>query len=73
MLATPGPLPPPPGADHDWAFELKWDGVHAIAYLGTGPYQLLSRNDLDMTVRYPELAALADVYRNGELVLDGRS
>jgi bifunctional non-homologous end joining protein LigD len=71
MLATLGPLPPPPGDDADWAYELKWDGVRAVAYLGAGPYRLLSRNEQDMSGRYPELAALADTYREQELVLDG--
>jgi bifunctional non-homologous end joining protein LigD len=71
MLATAGPLPPPPGSDDDWAYELKWDGVRAVAYLGAGPYRLLSRTDQDMTGRYPELATLADTYGDQELVLDG--
>jgi bifunctional non-homologous end joining protein LigD len=71
MLATAGPLPPPPGRDHDWAYELKWDGVRAVAYLGAGPYRLLSRTDQDMTGRYPELGGLADTYADEELVLDG--
>src|SRR6186713_3292137 len=71
MLATAGPLPPPPGRDDDWAYELKWDGVRAVAYLGAGPYRLLSRTDQDMTGRYPELTGLADTYAEEELVLDG--
>ena len=71
MLATAGPLPPPPSRDDEWAYELKWDGVRAVAYLGAGAYRLLSRTDQDMTGRYPELAALADTYPDEELVLDG--
>ena len=39
MLATAGPLP----AGDDWAYELKWDGVRAVAYLDAGPLRLLSR------------------------------
>ena len=36
MLATPGNLPPP-AEEARWAFEMKWDGVRAVAYLdGTG-------------------------------------
>lgn len=35
MLATARPLPPPPGRADEWAYELKWDGVRAVAYLGT--------------------------------------
>lgn len=70
MLATAGPLPPPPGRDDDWAFELKWDGVRAIGYVDVGRLRLLSRTGLDMTSRYPELAPLASAV--GEpLVLDG--
>jgi bifunctional non-homologous end joining protein LigD len=68
MLATPGPLPPP-AADAEWAYELKWDGVRAVAYLGNGPLQLLSRTDQDMTARYPELTRLGTEYEH--LVLDG--
>jgi ATP-dependent DNA ligase len=29
MFATLGPLPPPPGRDDQWGYELKWDGVRA--------------------------------------------
>lgn len=70
MLATTGPLPPPPGDAGDWAHELKWDGVRAVAYLHDGHLRLLSRTDQDMTSRYPELAPLATAVP-GRLVLDG--
>lgn len=65
MLATAGPLPPPPGDDAEWAYELKWDGVRAVAYLGARPYRLLSRTDQDMTSRYPELAPRRRLPRPG--------
>jgi bifunctional non-homologous end joining protein LigD len=70
MLATLGPLPPPPGRNDQWGFELKWDGVRAITYLSGGTLRLLSRTDKDMTSRYPELAALASAV-DGPMILDG--
>jgi len=56
MLATPGPLPRDDGS---WAYEFKWDGVRAVAYLGDGELVLRSRNDRDVTTSYPEVAAAA--------------
>ena len=70
MLATLGPLPPPPGRDEQWGFELKWDGVRAITYLTGGTIRLPSRTDKDMTSRYPELAGLASAV-DGPMILDG--
>ena len=59
-----------PGEQDRYGWELKWDGVRAIAYVCSGDVRLLSRNDNDMTASYPELgvlARLADV----PVVLDG--
>ncbi|NUR73734.1 MAG: DNA ligase [Hamadaea sp.] len=65
MLATAGVIPEGPG----WAFEFKWDGVRAIASTSSaGDLRLISRNDLDLTSSYPELAELG-AYRS--LTLDG--
>jgi bifunctional non-homologous end joining protein LigD len=66
MLAVLGELP---AKDEGWAFEMKWDGVRAIAYLERGQ-RLLSRNDKDITVAYPELGGLAEAV-GGPVVLDG--
>ena len=43
-----------------WAFEIKWDGVRAIAYSEPGPAAILESRNLAMTItaRYPELARL---------------
>jgi bifunctional non-homologous end joining protein LigD len=67
MLATLGPLPTGDG----WAYELKWDGVRAVAYLERGRLRLLSRNDRDVSASYPELAVLAERSPRRRLVLDG--
>ena len=70
MLATPAPLPSA-AEDRQWAYEVKWDGVRAVAYLQDGQLRLMSRTDRDITRRYPELAALATSLRGEAVVLDG--
>jgi bifunctional non-homologous end joining protein LigD len=70
MLATPAPLPSP-AEDRQWAYEVKWDGVRAVAYLQNGQLRLMSRTDRDITRRYPELAALAASLPDQAVVLDG--
>ncbi len=68
MLARPGALP---GDGHRWAFEVKWDGVRAIAYSRPGELRLESRNLNDITDRYPELARLNRALSSHEAVIDG--
>ncbi len=69
MLAQPGDLPTGP----EWAYELKWDGVRALADTRGGRLRLYSRSGADVTVAYPELAGLAeavpDVLLDGEIVV----
>ncbi|MDM7888204.1 ATP-dependent DNA ligase [Curtobacterium sp. RHCJP20] len=44
----------------EWAFEMKWDGVRALATVRDGRVTLRSRNDNDLTVQYPELQELGE-------------
>jgi bifunctional non-homologous end joining protein LigD len=69
MLATSGDLP----ADEDrWAFEVKWDGVRALAYLKDGQLTLESRNLTDITARYPELSGMGlGIGQPHAVILDG--
>src|SRR3712207_3063588 len=55
MLAKLSKLP---ARDEGWAYEIKWDGIRAIAYLQPGRLRLESRNLNDLTDGYPELRAL---------------
>jgi bifunctional non-homologous end joining protein LigD len=70
MNATPAEHPPPgPG----WAWELKWDGIRALAYARGGALRLFTRNGNEVSRRYPELAPLAraldiDAVLDGEIV-----
>jgi len=70
-LGTEGELGGTASEKHDeWAFEMKWDGIRAIAQVAHGQVRLTSRNGVDVTSRYPELTALADAV-DGDAVIDG--
>src|SRR5918994_46307 len=68
MLARTGPLPPEDGR---WAYEVKWDGVRAIAFVQGGRLVLHARTGRDVSARYPELRPLAEALAGHEVVLDG--
>jgi len=68
MLATTAGLPPDDGA---WAYEMKWDGLRAIAEIDRGRLQLWSRTGRDITAGYPELQQLAAAAGVDQAVLDG--
>jgi bifunctional non-homologous end joining protein LigD len=69
MLATAGKLPA--GDDREWAFEIKWDGVRAVAYSEPGTLRFESRNLRDITAAYPELSRLNRALSHHSAVLDG--
>jgi bifunctional non-homologous end joining protein LigD len=68
MLASTGALP---ADDQRWAYEIKWDGVRALAYSQPGELRLQSRNLNDITGQYPELARLNRALSSHSVVLDG--
>lgn len=68
MLATLGELPKD---DANWSYEMKWDGVRALAYIQDGRVRFTSRNDIDVTVSYPELHSLAEQLGETQALLDG--
>jgi bifunctional non-homologous end joining protein LigD len=55
----------------NWSFEVKWDGVRAIAYVHPGRLRLESRNLNDVTDAYPEVRGLIGALGMHEAVLDG--
>jgi bifunctional non-homologous end joining protein LigD len=76
MLAMPAaPFDAP-----EYSFEVKWDGIRALAAVETSGWRLWGRERADYTARYPELDVLrvlpAGTLVDGELVAfapDGRS
>ncbi len=69
MLAKAAKQLPPD--DDDWAYEIKWDGVRAIAYSEPGRIRFESRNHNDITHAYPELKAFNRALSSHRAVLDG--
>jgi bifunctional non-homologous end joining protein LigD len=68
MLADAGRLP----ADESrYSFEVKWDGVRAIAYCKPGRIRLESRNLNEITDAYPEVRGILLDLGMREAVLDG--
>jgi bifunctional non-homologous end joining protein LigD len=55
----------------DWLFEIKWDGYRAIAFIEDGKVRLVSRNQNDLTPRYPELKNLPQFVKAKSAILDG--
>jgi len=58
-------------SDPNWLFEIKWDGVRALAWIDNRKLMLRSRNGQDITKRYPELASLPEAIAAQEAILDG--
>ena len=55
----------------EWLFEIKWDGYRAIAFIEDGMVRLVSRNQNDLTARYPELKDMARLIKAKTAILDG--
>lgn len=60
-----------PFDDEDWLFEIKWDGYRAIAFIANGKVRLVSRNQNDLTARYPDLKGLPQSLEAKTAILDG--
>src|SRR5579885_3515362 len=60
----------PPRGD-DWLFEVKWDGVRALAFIENEEVRLQSRTGLRCERQYPELAVLHHHVAARQAVLDG--
>jgi bifunctional non-homologous end joining protein LigD len=72
MLALPGS--PPTGRLAEWAVEMKWDGVRALAFIEDGRVRLVSRTGKDISATYPDLAGLGPAVTavtGGQALLDG--
>ena len=68
MLAKLGTLP---ARDDDFGFEIKWDGIRALAYYEPGRFHIESRNLNDITAQYPELRRLGRQLGSRDTILDG--
>ncbi len=68
QLATAAAQAPP---GDDWLHEIKFNGYRMLAHIGRGKTRLMSRNALDWTAKFPELAAALAGLRVRDAILDG--
>jgi bifunctional non-homologous end joining protein LigD len=66
MLASRGTTVP---TGDGWIHEIKWDGMRVLVDVDNGGLRVLSRNENDVTISFPELAELGRVAR--DVLLDG--
>ena len=62
---------PAPFGHPEWIFELKYDGFRALTALVDGRLAMWSRNEIDLSGRFPRIAAAMEKLKIGEAVLDG--
>jgi bifunctional non-homologous end joining protein LigD len=60
-----------PRKDDEWGYEIKWDGIRALAFIEGGRIRLVNRNGRDTTSQYPELRELGKEVGPQQLILDG--
>jgi len=60
-----------PFSSDDWLYEIKWDGIRALAMIEDGSTKLISRSGRSITAEYPEFQSLAKNIRVRRAVLDG--
>jgi bifunctional non-homologous end joining protein LigD len=60
-----------PFSDPNWIFEIKWDGVRAIAEIEDGETTLWARSGRDVTREYPEFKDLATKFQLTNAIVDG--
>jgi bifunctional non-homologous end joining protein LigD len=69
MLATLADGPPRDAAN--WVYEMKYDGFRAVTGIVDGEAAMLSRNELDLSSRFPSTFAAVKKIKAKELVVDG--
>lgn len=66
MQPTPAKAP---FSDPNWLFEPKWDGYRALCFLEKGRLTFMSRNQVSLNKRFPELLEIR--LKANQAVLDG--
>jgi bifunctional non-homologous end joining protein LigD len=60
-----------PRNDKDYGYEIKWDGIRALAYIDGGRLRLVNRNGREATRQYPELREIGRAVGTLQVILDG--
>lgn len=67
MLASSADTPPESG---DYLYEVKWDGIRAMIVLDDGEMTIRTRNNIDITHRFPELLVPEQAFRASTALFD---
>jgi DNA ligase D-like protein (predicted ligase) len=67
MLAQSTDNPP---ESKDYLYEVKWDGIRALVALDEGEVRILSRNQIDITAKFPELLLPDEAFRATSALFD---
>ena len=59
-----------PSGLQDYLYEVKWDGIRAMVALDEGEISILSRNQHDITARFPELLIPDKAFRTASALFD---
>lgn len=60
-----------PADDESWAYEMRWRGARAVAYVSGGRLRLVDADDEEITRDWPQLRAFAEGLAPTEAVFDG--
>src|ERR1700722_10878802 len=60
-----------PFSDPEWIFERKLDGIRCVAIRDGEQLRMLSRNNLDLSTRFPEVKDALDAQRGRRFAVDG--
>ena len=55
----------------DWVYEIKWDGVRALAFIDNGEVRWFGRKGTSIDRQYPELSLLPHSVKASSAILDG--
>lgn len=67
MLASSAEQPP---ASADYLYEVKWDGIRALIALDDGQITIRTRNNINITQRFPELLIPEQAFRASTALFD---
>ena len=54
----------------DYLYEVKWDGIRALLAIDEGVVRLVSRNQQDLTAKFPELTEVEPAFRTLSALFD---
>ena len=60
-----------PPSEGEWTYEIKFDGFRALAFLSQDGVQLISRNEKDLSGKFPEVMESLEKLSTQNTILDG--